>query len=130
MRYFILVYNGLLWGMLAAVLATRSFWLDMRINAGLIIPVVILITVIAGLLAKNKLRMTPEFTLVNFVLCLILVFFALGMKRLAVIPASIIRESINMSSLSFSFINWVLIISLTLGLVIILTSKAKSKENS
>ena len=127
MRYFILVYNGLLCGMLAAVLATRSFWLDMRINAGLIIPVVILITVIAGLLAKNKLRMTPEFTLVNFVLCLILVFFALGMKRLAVIPASIIRESINMSSLSFSFINWVLIISLTLGLVIILTSKAKSK---
>jgi hypothetical protein len=127
MRYFILVYNGLLWGLLAAVLATRSLWLDMRINAGLIIPVVILMTIIAGLIANNKLRITPEFTLVNLVFCFTLIFFVLGIKRLAVIPASIIRESINMSGLSFSFINWVLIIFLTLGLIIILTGRAKSK---
>ena len=127
MRYFILVYNGLLWGLLAAVLATRSLWLDMRINAGLIIPVVILMTIIAGLIANNKLRITPEFTLVNLVFCFTLIFFVLGIKRLAVIPASIIRESINMSGLSFSFINWVLIIFLTLGLIIILTGRTKSK---
>ncbi len=77
MRYFILVYNGLLWGLLAAVLATRSLWLDMRINAGLIIPVVILMTIIAGLIANNKLRITPEFTLVNLVFCFTLIFFVL-----------------------------------------------------
>ncbi len=127
MRYFVLIYNGFIWGLLVAVMATNNFWLDMRISDGLIIPVVILIAIIIGLITKNKLIMTARFTLVNFILCFILAFSVLGTKRLAVVPASIMRETIKMTSISFSVINWVLIISLILSLIVIWVWRPKSK---
>lgn len=127
MKFFILIYNGFIWGLLAAVMATRSLWLDMRISIGLIIPTIILFTIIVGLIAKNRLIITLKFTLVNLILCFILTFLVLGTKRLAVVPASIIRESIKMTSISFSVVNWVLLISLALGLIVIWLWRPVSK---
>ncbi|HBC91982.1 MAG TPA: hypothetical protein DCZ10_03515 [Pelotomaculum sp.] len=127
MRFFILTYNGLIWGLLAAVMVTRNLWLDMRISVGLIIPAVILITIIVGFIAKNKLRTASGFTLANLISCFILTYLVLGTIRLAVVPASIIRETINMTSLRFSVVNWFLIIVLTLGLMIIWAGERKSK---
>lgn len=127
MRVFTLIYNSFIWGLLAAVLATRSLWLDMRINVGLIIPAIVLISVIVGLITKNKLIMTFRFTLVNLVSCAVLTFLALGTKRLAVVPASILRESIHSTSASFSIINWVLLICLASGLIVIWLLKPGSK---
>jgi hypothetical protein len=127
MRFFILTYNGLIWGLLAAVMVTRNLWLDMRINVGLIIPLVILITIIVGFIAKNKLGTASGFTLVNLISCFILTYLVLGTIRLAVVPASIIRETIKMTGLSFSVINWFLIIVLALGLMIIWVGERKSK---
>lgn len=119
MKIFYFIFNGLIWGLLVAVMANNNFWLDMRIKVGLIIPSVISITVIGGLIAKNRLITSPVFTLVNFFICFIITFLLLGTKRLAVVPASIIRETIHMTSLSFSVINWILIITLALGLITI-----------
>lgn len=128
MKFFILIYNGFIWGLLAAVLITRNLWLDMRISVGLIIPTIMLITIIGGLIAGNKLIKTSGFTLVNLIICFILIFLVLGAKRLAVVPASIIRETINMTSISFSVINWVLLISLALGLIVIWIRRPRSKD--
>ena len=119
MKFVVLIYNGLIWGMLVAVMATRNLWLDMRIEVGLIIPTVILISIIGGLIAGNKLIKSPGFALANLILCFILTFLVLGTKRLAVVPASIIRETIYMTSLGFSVINWGLIMALILGLIVI-----------
>lgn len=127
MRVFALIYNSLIWGLLAAVLATRSLWLDMRIDVGLIIPAVVLISVIVGLITKNKLITTFRFTIVNLVSCFVLTFLVLGTKRLAVVPASILRESIHSTSVSFSIINWVFLIFLAAGLVAIWLWKPGSK---
>lgn len=127
MKFFILIYNGFIWGLLVAVMATRSLWLDMRISIGMIIPTIILFTIIVGLIAKNRLIITLKFTLVNLILCFVLTFLILGTKRLAVVPASIIRESIKMTSMSFSIVNWVLLISLALGLIVIWVWRPMSK---
>ena len=126
MRLFTLIYNSLIWGLLVAVMATNSLWLDMRIQVGLIIPSVMFISVMLGLITKNKLIGTAGFTSVNLSLCFILTFLVLGTQRLAVLPASIIRETLTMTSLSFSVINWGLISSLTLGLIVIWTSKLRN----
>jgi len=119
MKFFILIYNGFIWGLLAAVLITRSQWIDMRISVGLIIPAVLLITIIGALIARKKLIITAKFTLANVIGCFVLTFLVLGTKRMAVVPASIIRETINMTSISFSVINWVLLTGLALGLITI-----------
>ncbi len=119
MRFFSLIYNGFVWGLLVAVMATSSLWLDMRIKVGLIIPAVILISVMLGFITKNKMIQTWGFTVINLVGCSGVIFFLLGAKRMAVLPASIIRETINMTSLSFSAINWGLAMFLSLGLIVI-----------
>lgn len=126
MKFFILIYNGFIWGLLAAVMITRSQWIDMRISVGLIIPTVILISVIVALIAKNKLIITSKFTFANIIVCFIVAFLVLGTKRLAVVPASIIRETINMTSISFSVINWGILICLALGLIAIWLWRPKS----
>ena len=128
MQVFTLIYNSFIWGLLAAVLITRSHWLDMRVSVGPIIPAVIVIAVIAGLITKSKLVTTFRFTIVNLVSCSILVFLALGTQRLAVVPASILRETIQATSVSFSTINPALLICLALGLIAIWLGKPVRKH--
>lgn len=125
MRYFILLYNSLLWGLLVAVMTTNSLWLDMRIKVGLIIPAVVLISMSVALFVQIRLIRTPRFALLNLILCFIVTYLVLGAKRLVVLPASIIRETINMTGISFSVINWGLIIFLILGLIIIWICRPK-----
>ncbi|MCG9966771.1 hypothetical protein L9W92_01695 [Pelotomaculum terephthalicicum JT] len=128
MKFFVIIYNGFIWGLLVAIIAINSFWLDMRISVGLIIPIAILISVIAGLLAKKQVIISRGFTLVNFILCFMLAFLVLGGKRLTVVPASIIRESIRMTSIGFPVINQVLILFFSLGLILIWIWRPTSKH--
>ncbi|MDF9409997.1 hypothetical protein L7E55_16870 [Pelotomaculum isophthalicicum JI] len=128
MKLFVLIYNGFIWGLLAAIIAINSLWLDMRISVGLIIPLVILISIIAGLLTRKQVIIKRSFTLANFILCFILAFLVLGSKRLTVVPASIIRESIKMTKIRFSVIDLILIISLALGLILIWIWRPTSKN--
>jgi len=130
MNFFILIYNSLIWGLLVAVLVTNNLWLDMRIKVGLIIPAVLIISVLAGVLTKSKLIRTPEFTLANVVFCFLITFLLLGAQRLVVLPASIIRETINLTFISFSEINWGLSITLILGLLLIWIRRPRSNKSS
>jgi len=127
MKYFVIIYNGFIWGLLAAVMAVNSLWLDMRINLGLIIPLVILISIIAGLTAGKQVVIKRNFTLANLILCFMLTFLVLGGERLAVVPASIIREGIKITSIGFPVINLALILSLALGLILICMWRPKNR---
>ena len=120
MRYFAWIYNGFVWGLLAAIIAFNNQWLEMRVNIGYLIPAVMLIAMIAVLTVKKQVIITAKFTALNLLLCFLLIYGILGTKRLTVVPAAIIRESIKMTDIGFPAINLVLILCLMLGFITIL----------
>jgi hypothetical protein len=126
MRYFALIYNGFIWGLLTAVIAFNNQWLEMRINIGYIIPVVMSIVMIAGLTFKKPVIMAARFTLLNLVSCFLISYLILGSKRLTVVPAAIIREAIQKTDITFPAINMALISCLMLGLIAILIWRPKN----
>lgn len=128
MRYFSLIYNGFIWGLLAAIIAFNNQWLEMRINIGYIIPVVMLIVMIAVLMYKKPVIMTPRFSLLNLASCFLICYLILGSKRLTVVPAAIIREALKMTDIAFPTINMVLIACLMLGLITIFIWKPKNNN--
>lgn len=119
MRLFSLIYNGFVWGLLVAVVAINSQWLDMRFSVGLLIPVVVVLAVIAGLIWKKPLNLSVRFTTVNLLISLSLAFLVLGAQRMTVVPAAIIREAVKITDVGFPTINLVLIVCLIIGLAAI-----------
>jgi len=128
MRYFILIYNGFVWGLLTAIIAFNNQWLEMRINIGYLIPAVMLVVLIAVLTSKKTVIITGKFTAVNLFLCFILTYGVLGTKRLTVVPAAIIREAIKMTDVKFAAVNLFLVLCLTLGLITILLCRPKGEH--
>lgn len=126
MRIVKLLYNGFIWGLLAAVLAFQNTWLEMRINIGYIIPLLIALVLISSLLTGTikhdfKLidRLGLKFAMVNLVLCSIIAFIVLGFDRLAVVPAAIVREGIKATGISFSIINTCIVAILLIGAAVL-----------
>ncbi|MCB8816673.1 hypothetical protein [Desulfosporosinus shakirovi] len=128
MRLFALIYNTFVWGLLTAIIAFNNQWLEMRINIGYIIPVIMFILITAVLIYKKPVIMTVRFTLLNLMSCFLLVYFIIGSKRLTVVPAAIIREAINKTDITFPAINMFLILCLGLGLIVIWLWKPKSSQ--
>lgn len=121
MKYFSALYNSFLLSLLIALLSFKSEWLEMRINIGLILFAVwIVLFIVLALITKvKKFPMSFNFTLANICFCLILSFILYGGKRLSIIPASIIREGLHITSVSFSIINTIITVFLALGLITI-----------
>lgn len=131
MKYFNFIYNSFLWALVIAITSFKSEWLEMRVNIGYIFFVTfILLSVILSLIPTRKqLKLSGVFTTANLFICIIYVMILYGFKRLKVVPASIIREGIHINRIPFSVINWVLLIIITLGLVlIIIFNKSKQKK--
>ena len=65
----------------------------------------------------------------NLFICTIYAMILYGFQRLKVVPASIIREGIHKNKIPFSIINWVLLIIVILGLVIIIIYDKSKQKN-
>lgn len=131
MKYFNIIYNSLLWSMVIAITSFKSEWLEMRVNIGYIFfGSLILLSIILSLTSRRKgLKLSGIFTTTNLILCIIYSMILYGFQRLKVVPASIIREGIHQNKIPFSRINWILLIILILGLVIIIIfDKSKQKK--
>lgn len=131
MKYLKIMYNTFLWALVFAITCFKSEWLEMRVNVGYILFIAFgLLTVILTVyLRKKDLQLNFKFTIINIVICFIYGNFIYGFKRLQVVPASIIREGINMTRVPFSKINMILSIILILGLLLILLSDRKEYNN-
>ena len=117
--------------MVIAITSFKSEWLEMRVNIGYIFfGTLILLSVILSLISRRKgLKLGGIFTTVNLFICIIYSMILYGFQRLKVVPASIIREGIHQNKIPFSRINWILLIILILGLVIIIIfDKSKQKK--
>lgn len=130
MKYFNSIYNSFLWGMVVAITSFKSEWLEMRVNIGYVFfGVFLTLSVILSLISKRKsLNLRGVVTTVNLCACTIYGIILYGFERLAVVPASILREGLHRNKIPFSTINWVLLIIVVLGFVtIIVFNKSKQK---
>ncbi len=131
MKYLKIMYNAFLWALVFAITCFKSEWLEMRVNIGyiLFIAFVVLTVIFSIYLRKKNLQLGFKFTIINIVICFIYGNFIYGFKRLQVVPASIIREGINITRVPFSKINLILLIILILGLLLILFSDRKEYKS-
>lgn len=131
MKYLKIMYNAFLWALVFAITCFKSEWLEMRVNIGYILFIAFgVLTVIFSIyLRKKNLQFGFKFTIINIVICFIYGNFIYGFKRLQVVPASIIREGINITRVPFSKINLILLIILILGLLLILSSDRKEYKS-
>ena len=135
MRYIKLLYNSFLWGLTAAILAFQNQWLEMRMNIGYIIPIVMVgafaILAAAELRIRKKVSfgMSSRFTIINILICTITSILTLGLERIKVVPAVILREGIGMTRLSFGRVNTVLVIALVIGLGAVLLEDRLKPSN-
>ncbi|MTI48754.1 MAG: hypothetical protein FH761_12990 [Firmicutes bacterium] len=131
MKYFNILYNSFLWGIIFSVLAFQNKWLEMRINIGIIIPITIIIAFIVFILFEKINRfnideiLSFKFAFINTILMIVFTIIILGIERTKILPAAIIRELLGMTKVSFSRINMVIISIIILGLVIIGFSRNK-----
>ncbi|KMT22513.1 hypothetical protein [Clostridium cylindrosporum] len=130
MKYFNILYNSFLWSLVIALTSFKSEWLEMRMNIGLLLfGVWIALFIILSLISiKKTLNMSFIFSIINLIVCLGYLAVLYGIERLSIVPASIIREGLNMTSVSFNTINTVLIVFLLVGLVIIFFTSASNKK--
>jgi uncharacterized membrane protein YdjX (TVP38/TMEM64 family) len=127
MKYLRLVINSFFWGMVIALLAFQSQALEMMMNVGIIIPVVMIASLGIGILQrragkKSLLDFDAIFILKNAGVCIALAFLILGFRtaveRIMVVPAAMIRELLQISSVSFDTINIVIFLLVLIGIVI------------
>ncbi|MGV8981016.1 hypothetical protein [Clostridium sp.] len=131
MKYFNIIYNSFLWALVIAITSFKSEWLEMRLNIGYILfATFLLLSVILGTMPRRKqLKLSGIFTTVNLFICTTYAMILYGFQRLQVVPASIIREGIHMNKIPFYIINWVLIIIIISGLILlIIFDKSKQKK--
>lgn len=131
MKYINIIYNSFLWALIIAITSFKSEWLEMRVNIGYIFfATFILISVILSTIPRRKQpKLSGVFTTANLFVCTIYAMMLYGFHRLKVVPASIIREGIHINKIPFSLINWVLLIIIILGFVlIIILNKTKQKK--
>ena len=133
MKHINIIYNSFLWAMVIAITSFKSEWLEMRVNIGYIFfGAFLVITLILSLISRRKqLKLNGVFTILNLFLCTGYALILYNFQRLKVVPASIIREGIHKNKIPFSTINFILLVIIVLGLVMIIISKiSKQKKNN
>ena len=126
-RFFNKLYNCAFFGMTAALLASKWTWLEMRFNVGWVFYGVWILTLLVfGCL--RKLRFGWKFTAVNVAVCSAVDLAFFGVKRLKVIPASLIREGAMQTWWKFGTINAVILTFVLVGFAAVLLLDLRRKK--
>lgn len=133
MKFFNLLYDSFIWGLLLAIMAFQNEWLEMRINIGIIIPIVMILCFIIYFIMSRRSdlwnKIGFKFSVCNLILCSLITILIIGLDRFQSLPASILREGIHHSNLSFFTVNFSLIMFFIVGLLIIFFFKRSKKLN-
>ena len=115
--------------MLISVILFQNTWLEMRVNIGWIFFGLIILLFLLQVCTKRlkKISATLAFSTLSLVISSVSIYYMLGLERLKIIPASIIREGIMQNRIPFGTINILLIIITIIGwiLTLFLTKNAK-----
>ncbi len=122
-------YNAYVWSMLISVILFQNTWLEMRVNIGWIFFGLIIMLFLLQVCTKRlrKIFATLAFSTISLLISSVNIYYILGLERLKIIPASIIREGIMQNRISFETINILLVIITVIGwfLILFLTKNAK-----
>lgn len=137
LKVFRLLYNSFIWGILISILAFQNEWLEMRVNIGVFIPLVMLLCLVIKMLLKKVgkehiMELSLRDTIINVLICIVLSLGVLGLERIQVVPASIVREGMKVTNISFDSINIILLLLLIGGLLLCFFEKdsIKTKDKS
>lgn len=132
MKYLAAFYNSALWAMLIALMSFRNEWLEMRANIGLIFIALWVLLFAAGIFIAARTRRFPTvlLTAVTLVATSATALLVYGPKRLMVVPAALIRESLGMPRLSFSTVNGSIAAFLLIGAVILLAGSLRTAHHT
>jgi len=135
MKVYRLIYNSFIWGMLVSILAFQNTWLEMRMNIGIIIPIFMALFLAVGILLEKAgkeqlLSLSKEFTIINVLACTGMSLLVLGFQRIKVVPASIVREGLKLTNISFDTMNIVLLILVFGGVILSCFGRGKIEMNN
>jgi uncharacterized membrane protein YdjX (TVP38/TMEM64 family) len=111
------LYTTAFWGMVAAVLCTRSVYLAMRVNVGWIFYGGWLLLFLLSLMFSN-FKCGFKFTLINAAVCTLIILFGSG-NALLITPASVARMGIGMVSASLDLFNGILLAFAVIGILLV-----------
>ena len=122
-----MLYNSLLLSFVLSVIAFKIQWLEMRMNIGILIPIFTTI-IFCSFYFVSKLKIASVkryklFTSINLLLSLFIVYIFLGARGFLVVPASIIRELLSITTVSFMHINFAILFFLLTGFITIILGK-------
>lgn len=124
-----IMLTSLIWSMALALTCFKSEWLEMRVNIGYVFFGAFALLSAALIMTSRKRNFNLSFVLTTA--CIItaaLYSLALyGFDRIRVVPASIIREGMNLTKLPFSTINAV---ALTIILVLYAVTAASEFQKN
>lgn len=120
MKYFFAFYNSFLLSLTISILCFSSEWLEMRINVGYIFLALLatLFILILNINRRNEVKQRFALSLGNMIIFIVVGILFYGMKRIFIVPASIIREGLHITSVSFGAINAILIVFSLIGLLL------------
>jgi len=108
MKILRLAFIGLLFGYILSVCAGRSIWLEMRINTGLLLPLMTVLAIFAGNLCKWQVPAKAAVAKEIFLVILFLLFYGIDPDVLLVLPASTFREGFFLHGITFFSLNGIL----------------------
>lgn len=120
--------TGMTAGLLFALLSASCVWLEMRINTGLMIPVMTLVCLATAVWKGNifnyKIFLFPQALLaITFVL-----IYGFDLTALRVVPACLFREGFQMADMSLDVVNIIMVSAFLVGDVLLL-GEAVMKQN-
>ena len=115
------LYNAFALSMLLSVLMFMNTWLEMRVNLGWVFFALTAVIFIVQLSFRPLRKFCGTFTasIASALVSLSGMFLVLGSERMAVIPASIVREGIMQSRIPFATINTALMAIAVIGLAVV-----------
>jgi|GEM_PF-681720 len=101
-------FTGLLGGLILALLASRSIWLEMRVNTGILLPLTIACAVASRSLFRRDLPFRAVCGLEALLIFLLLAFYRFDPRALLLMPASLFKEGFFLHAVSIRTVNGIL----------------------
>jgi hypothetical protein len=123
-------FVGLIAGYILALLLNRWVWLEMRINIASIIPASFLFFLILACWKKFTVSLPLLLCLEAILLVVFFSLYGLKLGALAFVPACLLREGCQVTSLNINSVNVFLGATLILGNSFLIFSRFKSSSST
>lgn len=131
MSIFYSLFNSFIYAMFISVFLFKCMWLQMRVNVGFIFLVLFAILFLLFLFVIGRKKSSLGkflFSILSMIIMGVVLYLTIGIERLKVIPAAIIRTGIRNTSLPFDIINRGILIYIAVLVILMLINVDFSKK--